>query len=173
MQKHESTAAEKLLDRLKNNRWIAWLIVLGVIIIAASHLGEAVSRLAAMLPTPRAQFDAYNREKVLEVAKDIDDFFSRAIALNTDRIPFPSILDDLRKISVELRDLELRDSVRPLNRVSSEQIRIVRENWDGTIELFRKEKIPSSTYLEEKRKQERQMFSMILAFPENYNESPK
>ena len=173
MEKDETTAAEKLLHRLKNNRWIAWLIVLGVIIIAISNLGQALSKLTAMLPTPRAQFDAYNREKVLEVAKDVDEFFSRAITANTDRIQFPSMSDDLRKISVELRDLELRDSVRPLNRVSSEQIRVVRENWDRMIDLFRREKAPSPAYLEAQRRQEREMFAMILAFPENYKEPGK
>jgi hypothetical protein len=175
MHNDEPTAAEKLLNRLKNNRWIAGVIVLGVIIIAASNLGQAISKLAVMLPSKqrKAEFDAYNREKVLEVAKDIDDFFSRAIAADTDRIPFPSMPEELRKISVELRDLELRDSVRPLNTVSTKQIQIVRENWDRTIELFRKEKTPSPTFLEKKREQEREMFSTILAFAENYNEPAK
>jgi hypothetical protein len=122
---------------------------------------------------PKPQFDSYSREKVLEIAKDVDDFFSRAIAVTADRAPFPSLPDDLRKISVELYDLQLRDSVRPLNGVSSEQIRIVRENWDRMIELFREEKDPSQTYFEEKLKQERGFCRLILEFPENYNERPK
>ena len=59
MRDKETTSAEKLLNRLKNNRWIAWLIVAGGILIAISHFGEAVSKLAPMLPQ-KAQFDAYS-----------------------------------------------------------------------------------------------------------------
>lgn len=172
----DPTTAEKLLTQLKNNRWIARFIVLGVILIALSKFGEAVSKLTAMLPVlqqRKVQFDAYNQEKVLEVAKHADDFFSRALAATQDQIPFPSMSEELRKISVELRDLQLRDSVRPLNGVSSEQIRVVRENWDRLIELFRKERTPSPVFLEEARKQERELFSMILAFPDNDNKGFK
>jgi len=176
MDKGTTSAAEKLLQQLKNNKWIARLIVLGVILIALAKFGEAVSKLTAMLPViqqRKVQFDAYNQEKVLEVAKHADNFFSRALAATRDQIPFPSMHEELREISVELRDLQLRDSVRPLNEVSSQQIRILRENWEGMIDLFREEKTPSPVFLEEKRKQEREFFSMILAFPDPHNKAFK
>jgi|GEM_PF-6158883 len=169
MDKDTTPTAEKLLHQLKNNKWIAWLIVLGVILIALAKFGEAVSKLTAMLPVihqRKVQFDAYNQEKVLEVAKHVDNFFSRAIAAAKDQIPFTSMREELREISVELRDLELRDSVRPLNELSSKQIRLVREHWDRMIDLFREEKTPSPVFLEEARKQLRELFAIILAFPD-------
>ena len=78
MEKHKITTSEKLLDQLKNKRWIAPLIALGVIIIALSHVGEAVTKLTDLFGIwgrPKPQTDKQVFAAQLKRLQAIQDFF--------------------------------------------------------------------------------------------------
>ena len=120
MEKDDTPAAGKLLHRLKNTSADRVADRARCNHHRNFHSrGQALSKLTAMLPTPRAQFDLHIIEKRLLKSKGCRRILVGLLSANTEPIQFASMSDDLRKISVELRYLELRDSVRPLNRVSS------------------------------------------------------
>src|SRR2546423_9705181 len=72
--------AERILNRLKNIRIVAYAIVLGTLLVGFTTLFEAFSKLIAAIPEKQrsvANYDLKTEESALQVARLIDDFFSR------------------------------------------------------------------------------------------------
>ena len=68
--------AERILNRLKNIRIVAYAIVLGTLLVGFTTLFEAFSKLIAAIPEKQrsvANYDLKTEESALQVARLIDE----------------------------------------------------------------------------------------------------
>jgi hypothetical protein len=165
----ESTLTERILRRFQNTRIIAYAILVGTILIGLSKLFEAVSTMLAAIParTEIASFDSRTEESAFQAARLIDDFFSRLVDSPANQSSFDSFREDYRKIEIELRQLKLRNSVRPLNNISTQEVAILTKMWHDLKEHHQKQGYLGSTFVELKQEQLTEAFSIILELEES------
>ncbi len=123
---------KQFLDKFVNIKIIAIVIVVGIIIISLASFVDSVKNLINALPSPKiteASFDIMTQERTLAVAKDIDDLCSRLIT--NDKLTYDMIKENYRTIDVELRNLLLRQTSRPLNDGSVKQQQILLNNFES------------------------------------------
>jgi hypothetical protein len=167
------TLAEKLKARLQNTKIIAYAIVIGSIIIGLSRFLEVSTRLlSAVIPANIASYDSRTEESAFQVARAIDDFVIRLGESPEDQRTFDHFRDDFRKIEVELRQLELRNALRPLNDNSSKMVAILSERWDRFKQHSQQEGKLNVVFVQDVHKQVREMLGMILLVEESKPNGP-
>jgi hypothetical protein len=160
----EPTFTERVLTRFKNTKIVAYAILIGTVLIGLSKLVESTSKLLTAIPLDQtiSSYDARTEESLFEVAKLIDDFLSRLIDSQPNQMSFDSCHEDYRKIEVELRQLQLRNNVRPLNSISTQMVGLLMKMWGDVKDLHQKERYLNPTFVQEKQRQLTEAFTQIL-----------
>jgi hypothetical protein len=164
--------AEQILNRFKNIRIVAYAIVAGTLLVAFTTLFETVSKLRALIPVERnvANYDSKTEESAFQVARLIDDFFSRVTDSTANQSSFEVFREDYRRIEIEIRQLQLRNSARPLNRISEAQSALLLGMWQGLKIHHQEDGTLSPKFATEKHEQLTEVISRILEWEE---EKPK
>lgn len=76
-----------------------------------------------------ADYDAEVKAEILRVAKDVDLFWGRLLDTPVDERRYAEFMDEYNEIEADLRNLVMRNRIRPLNKLSTEQSQIALELW--------------------------------------------
>lgn len=138
----DDTRVDVLLNRIKNDRYLSLLLVLGIAFLAivsvANGLQQAGSILGKALSTASttAQYDAATAEALIAVAHDVDVFVLR-IESAGGRTRFADVDSAYIAIEASLRSVRLRNQVRPLNEISTRQVDLMLQNWEAVGRMLR------------------------------------
>lgn len=76
-----------------------------------------------------ADYDAEVKAEILRIAKEVDLFWGRLLDTPADQRQYAKFKDDYNRIEADLRNLRMRNEIRPLNRLSTEQSQIALDLW--------------------------------------------
>jgi hypothetical protein len=169
----KGTLVEKIKARLQNTKIIAYAIVIGSIIIGFSRFLEVSVRvLSAVIPANVASYDSRTEESAFQVVRAVDDFVIRLRESPEDQRTVDRFRDDFRRIEIELRQLELRNMLRPLNKHSSQMVAILSESWDRLKQHLEQEGKLNLVFVQLVHKQLRETLGMILLVEESKRNGP-
>lgn len=136
------TRADALIGRLKNNRFVSILIVVGVVLSSllafAKGLEEAGKLFGKAFAQSSliAQYDNQTKEALLAVAREVDLFFL-TIESKNEPPHFKEVAPEFMEIKADLRSLLMRNQVRPLNSISARQTKLLIEQWSYVEKLLK------------------------------------
>tara|TARA_R110000868_G_C10959968_1_gene768419 strand:- start:5061 stop:5567 length:507 start_codon:yes stop_codon:yes gene_type:complete len=154
---------QKHIRKWLNIPAIGMFVAICVVLIALSTFVKSVSDLINVLPKQEnliASFDVTTQEKSLAISKSIDYLFAE-LQENPDK-KFSEIDGKYIQIEIELRNLLLRQTARPLNELSIKQTELLIESFSGFRELHKSHSPISLTAIELARNQFYIMFSSIV-----------
>lgn len=84
-----------------------------------------------------ADYDAQMTDEILVVAKEINLFWDRLLETPATQRDYEQFREDYRRIESDLRNLVLRNEIRPMNELSTTQARNALALWQQDRELHR------------------------------------
>jgi hypothetical protein len=132
------TRADLLLRRIKNNRVVSILIVIGTVCIGLVSFAEGIQKAGQLFGfgQSRAAYDVTTKEAIVETAKKVDSLLLEIEA--SDKKVF---LQDVRKpyldIEADLDSILLRNQVQPLNEIAVKESKLQLEQWNNVRELLK------------------------------------
>jgi len=165
----KETLTERVLNRFKNIKIVAGVIVGASLIGWLGTLTDAILKLRSALPSRAtiATYDLRTEESAFQVARLVDDFFLRIIGSPENKAWYDLFRDDYRRIEAEMLQLQLRNNVRPLNSLSTSQVEDMIEMWKEIEQLHKKEGVLSPSFAKSKLEDCRAILSVIVAFEES------
>lgn len=95
--------------------------VLGLLMLALAASGCTIRYVA--------DYDAAAKAEILRVAKEVDLFWGRLLDTPEDKRQYTNFKDDYNRIESDLRNLVMRNEIRPLNKLSTKQSQIALDLW--------------------------------------------
>ncbi|PPC76966.1 hypothetical protein C4K68_12690 [Pokkaliibacter plantistimulans] len=136
------TRADLLIGRLKNNRFISVLIVVGIVLSSLLAFAKGLEEAGKLFGkafghgSEVAQYDAQTKEALLASAREVDLFFL-TIESKNEPPSFSEVAPEFIKIKADLRSLLMRNQVRPLNSISTQQTKLLIEQWSNVEKLLK------------------------------------
>lgn len=97
--------------------------ILGLLMLALSVPGCTVRYVA--------DYDAEVKAEILRIAREVDLFWGRLLDTPSGERQYANFQADYNRIESDLRNLVMRNEIRPLNRLSTEQSQIALDLWIG------------------------------------------
>jgi hypothetical protein len=138
------TRVDLLLRRLKDNRFLSVLIVIGTIFVGLISFFGAIQKAGQLfgLGQSRATYDVNTKEAIIETAKKVDFLFLR-IEAEKKEVFYSDIEQDFARIEADLRSILLRNELYPLNESAVKLAQLQLEHWDRVREKLKLGMSPS------------------------------
>lgn len=137
----EESKVDELVRRIKSNRWLSYIIFIGIVFLAILAFAEGLQKAGSILGSSFAsgriesRYDADTKDALISASREIDEFFLRMGALG-EGVTLQAELPFILKIEADLRSILLRNRIRPANDISVAQSELLLEQWDRVRELL-------------------------------------
>ena len=76
-----------------------------------------------------AEYDASAKEEVIQIAKKVDLFWGNLLDTPTDARQYAVFKDQYNVIETDIRGMQIKNEIREMNEISTNQIKILLELW--------------------------------------------
>ncbi|MBU4261541.1 MAG: hypothetical protein KKC76_06610 [Proteobacteria bacterium] len=132
----ETTKVDKILFKLKNNRFVSVIVVIAIIFLAIISLAEGVQKAGKLFGSTFAKeqssinFDKETLDSFVKIVRNIDLFLLKLELSKNEVLTLEQEFDLYVTIQADLNSWALRNTLSSLNDISVKNSQLMAQQWE-------------------------------------------